>query len=181
MYKLGIAAVLFIAVTASAQERPNSFFVFVSDPQYMWTSSHGSDFDAGFGLALQHMFSPGWSGEVAVSRRSSRATAYFYDFNGNIIDTIELRSQTTPVDLVAQYHWVNSTAWKPYAGGGYTHVFVNSSNDGQSDANFFNINGGVVWRVRPAWGVRFDGKVLVGDRPSYIDSLNFSFGVAWRF
>ena len=181
MRKLGIAATLLIALTAFAQEKRNSFFVFVSDPEYVWRSSSGSDFNAGFGLALQHMFTPRWSGEVAVSHRSSRATAYFYDFNGNIVDTIEFRARTTPVDLVAQYHWVNSTAWKPYIGGGYTHVFVDSSNVQQRDANFFTVNGGVVWRVRPAWGLRFDGKVLFGDKPSYIDSSNVSFGVAWRF
>lgn len=181
MRKPGIAAILFIAWSAFAQEKPNSLFVFVSDPQYTWTSNNGSDFSAGFGVALQHMLTPKWSGEVAVSHRSSRTTAYLYDFNGNIIDTIEFRSRTTPVDLVAQYHWINSTAWKPYLGGGYTHVFVSSSNAQQRDANFFTFDGGVVWRVRPAWGLRFDGKVLLGDKPSYIDSSNVSFGVAWRF
>ena len=92
------------------------------------------------------MFTPRWSGEVGVSHRSSRAIGTFYDPNGNVIDTIEFRAHTTPVDVVGQYHWVNTTAWKPYIGAGFTHVFVNSSNFRQSDQNFFAANGGVVWR-----------------------------------
>lgn len=181
MRKLVIAAVLFVAFPVFAQEKQNSFFVFVSNPQYEWTSNHGSDFNAGFGLALQHMFTSRWSGEVAVSHRSSRGTAYFYDLHGNIIDTIKFHSKITPVDLVAQYHWANGTAWKPYAGGGYTHVFVSADNARRTHADFFTLNGGVVWLVRPAWGLRVDGRVLFGGKPSYIDSSNVSFGVAWRF
>lgn len=180
MRKLIFAAALVVSVAAFAQEKQNSFFVFISDPQYVWTQHNGSDFNAGVGVAVQHMFTPRWSGEVSVSHRSSRATAYFYDFNGNVIQTIRFRARTTPVDLIAQYHFVNNTAWKPYIGGGYTHVFVDSSTS-QRDANYFAINGGVVWRIRPAVGLRFDGKVLFGNRPAYINNSNLSIGVAWRF
>jgi len=180
MRKLIFAAALLVSVAALAQEKQNSFYVFVSDPQYVWTESNGSDFNAGFGVAVQHMFTPRWSGEVSASHRSSRATAYFYDFNGNIIQTLRYRAKMTPVDLMAQYHFTNNTAWKPYLGAGYSHVFVDS-NTQQRDANYFVVNGGVVWRIRPAVGLRFDGKVLFGDRPAYIDSSNLSIGVAWRF
>ena len=47
MRKLIFAAALLVSVAALAQEKKNSFYVFVSDPQYVWTESNGSDFNAG--------------------------------------------------------------------------------------------------------------------------------------
>lgn len=171
---------LLISAAAFAQEKPNTFFVFVSDPQYVWTKSSGSDFNAGYGVAIQHMFTPRWSGEVAASHRSSRALAIL-DFNGTVVETLRYRVGTTPVDLIAQYHFVNTTAWKPYIGGGYSHLFVSSPKVSQPDANFAVFNAGVVWLVRPTFGIRFDGKVYGGNRPAYVDNGNISVGVAWRW
>ena len=181
MRRLALAATLLFSAAAFAQEKHNGFFVFVSDPQYVWTKSNGSDFNTGYGVAVQHLFTPRWSGELAVSHRSSRAVEYIYDFNGNVVQTLRFRARTTPVDVLAQYHFLNSTSWKPYLGGGYTHTFVNSSSVAQRDANFVVFNGGVVWNVRPSLGIRFDGKVFGGNRPAYISGSNLSVGLAWRW
>jgi len=171
-----------LATAAFAQDRPNSFYVFISDPQYVWSDSSGSDFNAGYGVALQRMFNEWWSGEITASHRSSRSVAYIYNVNGNVVQTIEFRAHVTPVDITAQYHFLNDTAWKPYLGAGYSHVFVDANNGvAQRAGNFFVVNGGVVWRVRPELGIRLDGKVRLGDHPSYIDSNEASIGVAWRF
>jgi len=173
---------LLISVSAFAQEKQNTFFVFIADPQYTWTKHSGSDFNAGYGVGVQHMFSPRWSGELSASHRDSHLRATFYDFNGNVTSVIDYRARTTPVDVVAQYHFVNGTSWKPYIGAGVTHIYVDSSSNLQrGNSTYGTIDGGVIWRVRPQFGLRFDGKVLFGDHPSYIDSTNVSFGLAWRF
>ena len=181
MRRLALLSLL-ICVASFAQEKRNTFFVFVSDPQYVWTQSNGSDFNAGYGVGLQHLFSPKWSGEISVSHRNSRARAYFYDFNGNVVSSVDFRASTTPVDVLAQYQFVNATSWKPYIGAGVTHVYVDASSGlRQRNETYGTIDGGVIWRIRPEFGLRLDGKVLFGDHPSYIDSTNVSFGVAWRF
>jgi outer membrane protein W len=173
---------LLISAAAFAQEKSNMISVFVSDPEYMWTSNNGGDFNAGYGIALQHMFSPRWSGELSVSHRNSHARAYFYDFNGNVINTVDFHARTNPVDILAQYHFLNETSWKPYIGAGVTHVYVSTDSSVlQRDETYGTIDGGVVWRIRPELGLRFDVKALFGDRPSYIHSTSGSFGLAWRF
>ena len=182
MRRLALLTLLIAAAAFAQEEKRNTFFVFVSDPQYMWTSDNGSDFNAGYGVGVQHMFTPHWSGELSVSHRSSRSRAYFYDLNGNIVNVVDFRAKTNPVDILAQYHFVNGTSWKPYIGAGVTHVYVSTDSSlRQRDQTFGTIDGGVVWRIKSDFGLRFDGKVLFGDHPAYIDSTNVSFGLAWRW
>ena len=181
MRRLALLSVLF-CVASFAQQKQNSFFVFIADPQYTWTKHSGSNFNAGYGVGLQHMFSPNWSGEISVSHRDSRTRATVFDSNFNVVSVIDYRAHTTPIDILAQYHFVNGTSWKPYIGAGVTHIYVDASKQLRStNETFGTVNGGVVWRIRPDFGLRFDAKALFGNHPGYIDTTSASFGLAWRF
>ena len=156
-----------IAATAFAQQdKPNSFSVFLGDPTYL-SDAQGREIDGQFGVALQRMFAPHFSAEIAVSHE----TVLFADrsvrsgFFGN------RRVGFTPVDLSARYHFPNESRWKPYLGVMTRYV------DGET---FVGANGGVLWQFRPTLGLRFDGKALVSSSGQGTHLLH-SVGLSWRF
>ena len=63
-----IVICLFVSTAAFAQQsRPNGFYVFVTNPGG-GGSTNERNWQGAFGIALQRMFAPHFSGEVAVSR-----------------------------------------------------------------------------------------------------------------
>jgi len=174
MRKLIVVAVCLLVSTAAfaQQDRPNGIFVFVSNANWSYSTTSGSNWDGAFGVALQRMFTPHVSGEVSVSydRRTSRVTAF--DSSGNILSSHTFTNDFTPIDLTARYHFLNDSSWKPYAGVGARIV------DGRAIGG---VTGGVIWQFRPALGLRFDAKVLLGNQSRFTDTFNGSAGLAWRF
>ena len=133
---------------------------------------HERYWQGAFGLALQRMFAPRFSGELAVSRDTqfTRVRTFNADFTEGA--SYKLITRTTPIDLTGRYHFLNDTNWKPYIGAGTRLV------DGRA---FFGVTGGVIWQFRPALGLRFDTKFLVSDRPVHNERLYNSIGLSWRF
>src|SRR5207247_9063214 len=70
MRKLIVFLSLFVATAAFAQQnKPNGFFIFVTNPGYA-REPGGNECNGAFGFALQRMFSPRFSGEIAISHDS---------------------------------------------------------------------------------------------------------------
>lgn len=178
MRKLIVIAVSLLASTAAfaqQQDKPTSFYVFVSNPGFTYSENSGSNWEGAFGVALQRMFTPHVSGELSVSRDHRISRLPRFDVNGNIIEGAPARKinhDFTPVDLSARYHFFNDSTWKPYAGVGVRYVESRAVG---------SVTGGVVWQFRPSLGLRFDAKVLLGNQPTFTDTFNGSAGLAWRF
>jgi hypothetical protein len=178
MRKLIVMAVFLLASTAAfAQQpdKPTGLYVFVANPSFTYSEGSGSNWEGGFGVALQRMFTPRVSGELTVSRERHTTRVARFDLNGNIIDgapPLKFTDNSTPVDLMARYHFFNDRSWRPYAGVGVRYV--------ESRA-IGGLTGGVVWQFRPSLGLRFDAKVLLGNQDQFTETVNGSAGLAWRF
>ena len=168
---LALIALLLAPLSLFAQDKRNSLYVFIANPEFTSSDSAGTNYSGAFGLALQHKFSERWSGEVGVSRHRERTGFVRFDPQGNVIERQTFHHDTTPVDLAGYYHFLNSASWKPYLG--LTARYSHGTTAG--------IGGGVLWRLRPAFGIRFDGKVLFGDREPYVNRFTGAVGVAWSF
>lgn len=118
------------------------------------------------------MFTPHLSGELTVSRARHVSGTTVLGPNGNIIESRTATSYSTPVDLTARYHFLNDSAWKPYAGAGARWA---------DSRAFLDLTGGVVWQFRPSLGLRFDAKGLLGNESRFDSTFNSSVGLAWRF
>ena len=176
MRKLAFVLCLFASLPLFAQqEKENSVYVFLTNPSFGWSDSSGTFYHGAYGVGLLHRFGSRWSGELAVSRQLDRSGFTRYDPNGNIIERRMFTTTTTPVDLSAHYHFFTASAWKPYAG-----VTVRRTDD-ERDPYLAGVTGGVLWKIRPTFGIRFDGKLLLGDRPAYVDRVNASVGAAFSF
>ena len=177
---IGVLCLVFCAA-ASAQERGNALYFFISNPTYTESDASGSHFTGAVGIGYQRSFSDRWAGEFAIARQ--RQTV-------NFIETPEVNQppivvsrtwDSTPVDGLVQYHFRRAdAAWRPYLGGGMR--WAAAPEDVAEDTEVFvTVNGGVVWFFGPALGLRLDGKYLPGDRPAYVDPFQGSVGLAWRF
>ena len=172
MRKLIIVICLFVATAASAQQnKPNGFYVFITNPGYA-SEPAGHGWNGAFGVALQRMFSPRFSGEVAVSHDTETFVFRSFTSGGTLLAGHQVTAYSLPVDLTARYHFLNDSSWKPYIGAEARYV---------DSRAFFGMTGGVVWQFRPALGLRFDSKLLVSDRPVHGERLYNSIGLSWRF
>jgi hypothetical protein len=173
--KLGFLFALLVAVPAVAQQQPNAIFVIVTNPGGS-SSDSGSTFTGEIGVAFQRMLAPNWSIEAAVSRRSDREGFTIFDPSGNVIEQHISTIRSTPVDLAAQYRFVNASSWKPYVEAGARWI------NGPGDTRVLGAaGGGVVWQFSHSLALRFDGRVFFGKRPAFLDSVNGSLGLGWRF
>ena len=180
MRTMAAAACLVIACSMSAQERENAFHVFIANPSFTSSDSAGSHWDGAVGIAYQRRFAETWGVELAVARESHRSGYLKFDRAGNVIDSGSSRWNTTPVDLAAFYHFHNTSNWKPYVGVDLR--YVDAPPDAVEDTRFaYGIEGGVVWQFGKSVGLRFDGKVLAGDSPVWVDTFNAGVGLVWRF
>ena len=166
------AAVLLIACSAFAQQS-NVVSVFATNPGFE-SSSLGTHFSGGLGLALNHFWTPAFSTELIASRERSFARYEIGDYVHNSIEVVESRYTTNSADLLAQYHFRNDSRWKPYIGGGLRYanrpgqVFQKNEFDAEFDA-------GVMWNLTRHFGLTFDGRVFT--RASFRPSA----GLSWRF
>ena len=172
MRKIVVIACLFIATAAFAQQnKPNGFYVFVTNPGGGYSTNEQS-WQGAFGVALQHMFAPRFSGEISVSRDVQYTHVRIFNPDFTVASSYTLTTRTTPVDVTGRYHFLNDSHWKPYIGADARYV---------DSRMFLGVTGGVVWQFRQSLGLRFDAKVLVSDRPQHNERLYNSVGLSWRF
>jgi hypothetical protein len=159
MRKTMLIAVCFLVSGAAfaQQDKPNTFHVFLTNPGYVSSDLSGSHYTGAYGLGFQRMFTPHFSAEASLLRESR--------FGGRL-------PNRTPLDLTARYHFFTDSSWKPYAGAGVRLVDGNSA---------FDLNGGVVWQFHRTLGLRFDAKVMAGDKSTLREMTNGSIGLSWRF
>lgn len=180
MRTMAAVACVVVALSLGAQESSNAFHVFVANPSYTSSDSAGTNWDGALGIAYQRRFAEVWGLELAVARESHSGGYRKFDHDGNVIESGSSSWNTTPFDLAAFYHFNNTSNWKPYLG--LDVRFVDAPPDAVEDTRFaYGIEGGVVWQFGRSVGLRFDGKVLAGDSPVWVDTFNASVGVAWRF
>lgn len=176
-----VCLLISLSVFAQQPQKRNSLYVFVTNPRGGWSEGGGSSYEGAIGLALQHKFTPRWSGELAVSRQRDHTGYILFDPNGNRIESREFDVDSTPIDVGAQYHFLNDSNWKPYLGlGARYNTNTRQLHIDRGDQILYGATGGVVWQLRSAFGIRFDGKVLLGDT-GHLDRVNGSVGVTWAF
>lgn len=181
MRTLAAVACMVVALSASAQqERLNAFHVFVANPSYTSSESSGTNWGGAIGVAYQRRFASVWGLEVAVARDTHHSSYASFDRDGNVVASGSSRWTSTPVDLAALYHFPNQSSWKPYLGVDVR--YVDAPRNAVENTRFvYGIEGGVVWQFGRTVGVRFDGKVLAGDSPVWVDTFNAGIGLSWRF
>jgi outer membrane protein W len=173
-----VIALLLLVLPAAAQQ--NAVNVFISDLSVTSSDHSGDDVNGGIGIAYQRRFAPEWAAELSIAYESHDESYRVFDHNGNGIDRGGRSWHTTPVDLSGFYLFQNQTNWKPYVGLGVR--WVDAPSDAADDTNFlYGATGGVTWEVGKKVGLRFDGKLLFGDRPTWVDTFTGSVGLAWRF
>jgi outer membrane protein W len=168
---VAVLMLLFSAV-AFAQEKPTAVYVFVTNPGVVHSQNVGTRWEGSFGIALQRMFAQRWSAEVAVSQQSRLRGFTTFNPDGSVIESRVFTETTLPVDVSARYHFHTQGAWKPYAGLGMRWI------EGTTSAG---VTGGVVWQFHRTLGLRFDGRVLIGNDSRFDDTINGSVGLSWRF
>jgi outer membrane protein W len=184
-------SLLFVVASAFAQQssRSNSVSVFISDPSLGWTKTEGTSASAGYGLALDHMFTNRFSVELSLTRQ--REAYSFTSIGGN---GAAIRTTTTdtayPFDAVASYHFLTDSRWRPYVGAGLR--YVSETYRGQSTLGAYGVTmhqvdpelaAGVIFQLRPSLGLRFDAKQVIGStRSDRVDrAFKASVGLAFRF
>lgn len=183
-------SLLFVVGSAFAQDvRPNTVSVFVSDFTASHTSSSGTNVDAAFGAAFGHMFNRHLGAELSVT--SQPAQRYVANFiGGQPVSESSYTVKLLPIDAIVSYHFLTDSRWKPYVGAGARYLsnsvrqttplgnyrFTNISVDPE-------ISGGVIFQFRPALGLRFDAKQVLGSR-DYVrgdSAFSGSIGLSFRF
>jgi|ERR1051325_1814897 hypothetical protein len=168
-----LVACLFLGATAVfAQERPTAISVFVTNPGFIHSDYSGNRWEGEFGVALQRMFTPRFSAELAVSQRSRTSGFTTFNSDGTVRENRIFTETTLPVDLTARYHFATQSTWKPYAGLGLRYVGGRTALD---------VDGGVVWQFHRTLGLRFDARVIPGNDAHFSDTINGSVGLSWRF
>jgi outer membrane protein W len=184
-------SLLFVVVSAFAQQpgRSNAVSVFVTDTELGGSSTSGTRFGADFGAALEHMFNDRVSAEVSVTSQRSHSNVTTFSPAGT--PTFSTRSDRLyPIDANVSYHFFTDSRWKPYLGAGLRYVSDTVRGDGMLSASRFTtrttdpeVSGGITFQFRPALGLRFDAKQIVGSSRSTIADPKFkaSVGLSLRF
>ena len=179
MRTLVAVACFVFALPALAQERVNAFHVFLGNPSFAHSDRTGDNFTGTIGIAYQRRIGRAWAAELAVARATEHTGYIRYDRDGNVIEERHSTLHSTPVDVAGFYQFPNESSWKPYLGA--VVRWIEPDAIGVDDALLYGIDGGVVWQFGKSIGLRFDGKILGGDRPTWVDQLNASAGLSWRF
>jgi outer membrane protein W len=183
-------SLVFVVASASAQQpnRSNSVSVFVSDLSVIESSSSGTNVDAAYGVAFDHMFNKRFSAELSVMSRKIHESSAIITANGPVFSYYS--NTVYPVDANVSYHFFTNSRWKPYLGGGLRYV-----DDSRRGFNAFSsrgvrsmsvnpeVSGGVTFQFRPTLGLRFDVKQTINGNDSVPgdSSLNASVGLSFRF
>jgi outer membrane protein W len=182
-------SLLFVVASAFAQQpnHSNGVSLFISDLSVFHSSSAGTRVDAGYGAAFDHMFSSRVSGELSVTSQRSRSFITTFGPSG-APTTIAFSERTYPVDANVSYHFLTDSRWKPYVGAGLRYVTATLHGDPAfGHAEFTTrsvdpeVSGGVTFQFRPALGLRFDAKQIVGSSRSYLSDPDFKVSVGLNF
>ena len=184
-------SLLFVVASAFAQQpnRSNSVSFFVSDLSVFHSSTYGTRIDAGYGASIDHMFSNRVSGELSVTSQRFRSFVTTLTPSGSPT-TIAFSDRTYPIDANVSYHFLTDNRWKPYIGAGLRYVSTTLHSGGPFGDHEFTsrtvdpeVSGGVTFQLRPALGLRFDAKQIVGTSRSVVSDPNFkvSVGLSFRF
>lgn len=171
------AVMLFVVpCVLAADPGRNQLSVFVTPHEVTHSDSTGTDFSGGVGLSWTAFWTKRVSTEFSVAKEQSYESASA----GPVY--IENRTTTYPIDLLAQYHFVNESRWQPYIGGGIRYVEHPTSIFVPTETRMsFEINGGVVWHFAPHWGLKFDGRQLLREDSFYDHASKGSIGFSWSF
>jgi len=184
-------SLLFVVASAFAQQpnRSNSISVFISDLSVFHSSTDGTRVDAGYGASFDHMFSNRVSAELSVS--SQRYKSFLTTFTpSGVPTTVSFSERAYPIDANVSYHFLTDSRWKPYVGVGLRYVTATlHSGPGFGNQEFTSrsvdpeVSGGVTFQFKPALGLRFDAKQIVGSNRSYLGDPDFkvSLGLNFRF
>ena len=184
-------SLLLAAASAFAQQpsRSNSVSVFVSDLSFIYSSTNGTRFDAGYGASLEHLFNNRLSGELSVRSERTRAFVTTLDASG-LPTTSTFSKRLYPIDANVSYHFLTDSRWKPYFGGGLRYVSDTIHSGGSFGVHEFTsrrvdpeVSGGVTFLFKPTLGLRFDAKQIIGSSRSYgtDPDFNASLGLTFRF
>src|SRR3954469_2282338 len=100
-------SLLFVVASAFAQQgsHSNTVSVFVSDLSISHTDQSGTNLDASYGVAFNHMFNKYLSGEVSVTSQQIRRSVSTFSVPG----PATYRSYTDtlyPIDASVSYHFL---------------------------------------------------------------------------
>ena len=180
--RLAVLLLLLPALLA-AQQLPKTQISAYFTPQFIAHSdSAGTLFNGGFGAALNVFWSQRFSTELSVG--AEQAYYSLHPVEEPASSAIErFRVESYPVDLVARFHFINSTKWLPYIGGGLRYVdapSVDSRVPVQSRTSA-EITGGVIYHFSPRWGLRMDVKQLLTSSEFYDTGTKGAVGLSWNF
>lgn len=185
------ASLLFVVASAFAQQssQSNTVSVFVTALSVSHSDQSGTDFDASYGVAFNHMFNRHLSGELSVTSQRIRQSVSTFGTAGPPVFAI-YSDTLYPIDANVSYHFLTDSRWKPYVGAGVR--YLNSTTYGSSSfGNYRNtshsidpeVSGGVTFQFRPNLGLRFDAKRIIGNNNSVLGDRVFSgsVGLSLRF
>ena len=182
MRKLLVLAVLALLPAAALAQPKQTVSLFLAGVNRY---SQDARWPAGFGIELERMFAQRLSIDAAVAYERHVSYPYVIDESGFVDVVPRAHLHTVPIDVTARYHWLNETRWKPYLGVGAHYVAAPhihlDPGFGYQDHIDGEVDGGVVFLLKPALGVMLNGRVMAGDRESYDANFKVSAGVSWRF
>jgi len=185
-------SLLFVVASAFAQQHAtpaNTVSVFVSDLTVFHSSSSGTNVDATYGAAFDHMFSRHVSAELSVTSQRIRRSVSTFGPAGQPVFA-SFTDTLYPVDASVSYHFFTNSRWKPYLGGGVRYVSGTVRNFSQLNNYRVSthsidpeVSGGVMFQFRPTLGLRFDAKQVIGSSGSVVGDTAFtgSVGLSFRF
>jgi len=183
MKRLVFLAVVALALPAFAQQPKNDFqiFVYTSNVGITSTDSNGTTVDGGFGLAVSKFVAPHISAEASVTSQDWwEYEPGPYHFGDPII---RHRHTTYPISLDGQYHFFNSSRWKPYLGAGVRYVEPHAQLRNIGARISPEVVGGVSFMFTPSFSLRFDAKqeIRSSSGPAYDPLSRVSVGLGWHF
>jgi outer membrane protein W len=157
---VAFALVLALAVPAAAQDRPVDFTIWGTwvDMQGSTTFEDGleTEFDSGEGLGIStNIFvTDRLSAEVAVFALTSDAFLNFEDFDQLELGAVDL----VPVTAGLQYHFLGSSRFDPYVGGGAAYVMAEELESDDLDGvglGTIELDDEFTWFVQAGLGFQF--------------------------
>lgn len=196
MRRLFLAVALMLVATATMAQTQVS--VFTSDLGYILSSGHYSERTGGFGLALSHALTPHWGLELKIADEKHYGGSVVWTDPAATPSVTYRTFHATPMDLLGQYRFPNSSRWTPYLSAGVHYVSAPNLNDTfwyrDQEGNVHTyqrksvgsraageVGVGTSLRITPHFGLRFDANVLVAPGRYYDDLFRPSLGLSWRF
>lgn len=183
-----LSAVLLLSTAALADDRgATRIAVMATDINYSWSENTGTRADAGVTLALSHRFGEKWGLEASYGfERGYDVSTTFHEVapGSYVVDRKRVSFDLRPLDVVGQFFIpTGSSRWKPYVGVG-AHYVRNERPDLQTTSIVVTsqVNAGSILNLTPRFGLRFDGKFLIGpSRPQWDDQVKLGVGLSVRF